>query len=442
MGVKVRERNGASWLFINHRGRRKAKRVGIGKEGKRAAQAAAVQIAAKLASGDSAIFEDTSTKAPTFQEFAESWLRNVVVQRKPGTAEKYEMILRKHWVAILGQLPLTALTRERIKAVLGEGAIKGFKPRTVKGHLDVLRACLSAAVEDQLIPANPAARLGKFIARSGQTEQIQTFTRAELTMLLETAERKMQDAYPIVLTLARTGLRIGEVLTLQADDLDFQRRELWVRRTWGSRKKALGDRRVNAPKSNRIRRVDMSEQLTQMLRRMLTMREADAILKGRIPSPWLFVGGNGDPILPGSFWQNVWKPLLKHAGLRYRKPHTLRHTYATLLIQDGESLAYIRDQLGHHSIKLTVDTYGHLVPGANRAAVARLDDTTGRNLYATSDSPKGDNDEPGGDASQRNTSESLLPSRLKLLRQDERVAFVMGSEVPGVRCGGRTRAAA
>src|SRR5262247_3803969 len=73
----------------------------------------------------------------------------------------------------------------------------------------------------------------------------------------------------------------------------------------------------------------MSEQLTQVLRRMLTMREADAILKGRIPSPWLFVGGNGDPILPGSFWQNVWKPLLKHAGLRYRKPHTLRHTYSS-----------------------------------------------------------------------------------------------------------------
>ena len=68
-------------------------------------------------------------------------------------------------------------------------------------------------------------------------------------------------------------------------------------------------------------------------------------------------------------------------SLRYRKPHTLRHTYANLLIQGWESLAYKRDQLGHHSIKLTVDTYGHLVTGANRAAV---DDATGRNLYATS----------------------------------------------------------
>ena len=110
----------------------------------------------------------------------------------------------------------------------------------------------------------------------------------------------------------------------------------------------------------------MSEQLTQVLRRMLTMREADAILKGRIPSPWLFVGGNGDPILPGSFWQNVWKPLLKHAGLRYRKPHTLRHTYASLLLAQGVSMVYVKEQLGHHSIQITVDLYGHRLPQATR----------------------------------------------------------------------------
>ena len=142
--------------------------------------------------------------------------------------------------------------------------------------------------------------------------------------------------------------------------------------------------RINAPKSNRIRRVDMSAQLARVLQGLLAVREAEGILKGLAGPPWLFVGGDGGPITPGAFWQNIWRPLLRRAGLRYRKPHTLRHTYASLLIQGGESLAYIRDQLGHHSIKLTVDTYGHLVPGANRAAVDRLDDATGRNLYATS----------------------------------------------------------
>ena len=67
-----------------------------------------------------------------------------------------------------------------------------------------------------------------------------------------------------------------------------------------------------------------------------------------------------------------WITALEKAGLRRIRFHDLRHTFASLLIQNGESLAYVKDQLGHSSIKMTVDVYGHLVPGANRQAVNRL----------------------------------------------------------------------
>jgi integrase len=66
--------------------------------------------------------------------------------------------------------------------------------------------------------------------------------------------------------------------------------------------------------------------------------------------------------------------ILKKSGLRRIRVHDLRHAFASLLIQNGESLAYVKEQLGHHSIQITVDTYGHLVPGGNRQAVDRLDD--------------------------------------------------------------------
>jgi integrase len=80
----------------------------------------------------------------------------------------------------------------------------------------------------------------------------------------------------------------------------------------------------------------------------------------------------------------VWPKLIAKTGLRRFRIHDLRHTYASLLIQNGESLAYVRDQLGHQSIQLTVDTYGHLVPGGNKQAVDRLDEATIRNPDATS----------------------------------------------------------
>src|SRR5262249_11066033 len=158
---------------------------------------------------------------------------------------------------------------------------------------------------------------------------------------------------------ARTGVRIGEALTLKPDDLDFFQHALWVRRTWARELRALGERQIGTPKSGKPRRVDMSRQLGQILQGYVTLREAEAII-GRQPFAWLFEDPTGGPMRPNFFYGRVWRPLLRRVGLRQRGPHTLRHTFASLLIAQGESLAYIRDQLGHQSIKITVDTYGHL----------------------------------------------------------------------------------
>ncbi len=76
---------------------------------------------------------------------------------------------------------------------------------------------------------------------------------------------------------------------------------------------------------------------------------------------------------------------LDRAELRRVRFHDLRHTFASLLIQQGESLVYVKDQLGHHSIQITVDTYAHLVPGGNRQAVDQLDDAEG---VKTEDQPQ------------------------------------------------------
>lgn len=117
----------------------------------------------------------------------------------------------------------------------------------------------------------------------------------------------------------------------------------------------------------------MSRQLAAVLRDWLIPGEAEAAVEGRPPSPWLFPGPDDQPLNRERFDVGVWRPILRRASVRYRPPHYLRHAYASFLIAQGESLAYVRDQLGHHSIKLTVDTYGHWLPGSNRQAVDRLD---------------------------------------------------------------------
>jgi integrase len=88
-------------------------------------------------------------------------------------------------------------------------------------------------------------------------------------------------------------------------------------------------------------------------------------------------------MLDASNIRKVFDGCLTHAGLRKIRFHDLRHSFASWLIANGESLAYVKDQLGHHSIQITVDTYGHLVPGANRQVVNRLDDPDWRGKSAT-----------------------------------------------------------
>jgi integrase len=166
-------------------------------------------------------------------------------------------------------------------------------------------------------------------------------------------------------------------VALEWRDVDFDRRVLLIRRT-----ERRG--RVGVPKSGKARRVDMSRQLARVLADRKSLQEAEAALAGRPAPARVFLHpGTAGPIRDDSWRNNVWTPMLRRAGLRYRKPHTLRHTYASLLIEAGESLKYVQEQLGHHSPAFTLAVYGHLLPRGDRRAVDRLDEATNRHPRAT-----------------------------------------------------------
>jgi len=78
---------------------------------------------------------------------------------------------------------------------------------------------------------------------------------------------------------------------------------------------------------------------------------------------------------PDNLVKRYFLPAIEHAGLRRIRFHDLRHTFGSLLIQGGASVTYVKEQMGHSSIQVTVDTYGHLIPGANVNVVDRLDAT-------------------------------------------------------------------
>src|SRR5712691_10088308 len=206
MGVRVKHWKGAYWVFINHRGQRRAKRVGEGEKAKRAAQRAAEIIQGKLAAGDTSVLDGSRGRVQTLKDFAEDWLKtSVALHLKPATQENYRVAMHRHWLPALGSLALAALSRERIKAVMAEKlAKKELKPSSLRTALIPLSVCLNAAVEGGLISSNPAIRLSRFTRQPGAAEvrTIDPLAASELTTLLTTAEQQMPEHYPLVLLLA------------------------------------------------------------------------------------------------------------------------------------------------------------------------------------------------------------------------------------------------
>lgn len=94
---------------------------------------------------------------------------------------------------------------------------------------------------------------------------------------------------------------------------------------------------------------------------------------GRVRESPVFARPDGRPLDPNDLRRQIFYKALSLAGMRRVRFHDLRHSFASLLIGQGENLVYIKDQLGHASIQMTVDTYGHLIPSSNRIAVDKLD---------------------------------------------------------------------
>jgi integrase len=292
--------------------------------------------------------------------------------------------------------------RPAIREIIGAKKAKGYEQSTIRNIMAPVRGMYNQAVEDGILDRNPAARIGKLNKRSKDKprKKIDPLTREEVQILLKAArEKKYIHWYPLLLCAVRTGIREGELVSLKGTDLDFNGRFIHVQRN-------LSRGEISLTKSGRDRKVDMSAMLAECLSDLLSRRRAEALQKelqkpagerrdrdavvNQVMEDWLFQTpvmerselakrrrpnreARGGTQLDPSNLRKIFNRILIDAKLRRVRFHDLRHTFASLLIGQGESLAYVKEQMGHYSIQVTVDIYGHLVPGGNRAAVDKLD---------------------------------------------------------------------
>lgn len=373
MGVRVRQKikgKGQPWrVFISHNGKRTSRKVGS----KTSAEDVARKIEAKIQLGEFGFEKRKPEKPiPTFKEYADLWMKSdIPALCKKSTFENYQMFLNKHILPVFGNFKVTEINRGKIKTFLLEKVGSGYSKSYAAQLKNVISGVLNKAVDDEVIQANPALQLGKnFLKVKDPKETINALTSEELQQLLYTVERHFSEDYPIFLLLARTGMRIGEALALKWDDIDFNYRSIKVCRNFYRN-------RITKPKNGKTRLVDMSLQLTKSLKalELSCKKKGLALGLGDLPE-YVFTNKYGRLINLYEWRKQVFYKAIKKSGVKKIRIHDLRHTYATLRISKGDNVADVSKQLGHHSVKFTMDTYYHWMPGKKKSEVDGLDDLT------------------------------------------------------------------
>jgi len=226
-----------------------------------------------------------------------------------------------------------------------------------------------ADAQDELLPANPALRLGRYLRSADDPEPvIDPFTRDEAAHVVAVAWRRFPEWCPWLLCGLRTGMRAGELLALQWGDFNWQRRFVQVQQN-------LVRGILTTPKNHQRRRVDLSHQLAAALRLWRRRQRAAWLAVGRPFPDWVFSSVTGTA-LDESNVRKAFNRILDGAGVHRRGPHQMRHTFASLLLQEGAPITYVSQQLGHRDASITLRVYAHWLPDASSdRLVNRLDDT-------------------------------------------------------------------
>ena len=290
-------------------------------------------------------------------ELAERWYATTVTL-KPKTREDYRSLLHNHVLPAFGNRAVASLDTLAVRAWLAGLVSRGLSPSRAKHAYYVLYAVLEAAIQAGALVRNPAA--GVRPPRS-HSREMHFLSAAEVERL---AEAIVPPYGVLVRVAAYTGLRAGEIAALRVKRLDLLRGTVRVVEAASE----VGGRLIAGPtKTHAERTVRLPRFLRDELAAYLASppRDRDA---------FVFTAPKGGPLRHHNFYQRQFCPALVRAGLPAQiRFHDLRHTCASLLIAQGAHPKAIQAHLGHSSIQVTMDRYGHLFPDALEHLADRLD---------------------------------------------------------------------
>ena len=338
------------WIRFSHNGKNYRKTLGLENTKanmKLAKNEIMPQMQLKLYSGE--LFEKT---VPTVDEYAKVSFDMHRQTRKESTQADYRISYEKHIKPHLGKKKLDALKPSDI-ARWQNKVLESVSPRRLKNIRAVLSTIIQDAMRDELIMRNPLPLVK--LPRAEKVE-IHPFSIDEIYQILAKADGQFKNFYALGFF---TGMRSGEMIGLKWEDVDFFRKEIYIRR-------AIKMGVVSTPKTaNSTRYIDIIDSLLPYLKEQhrLTAHK----------NSYVFLNDAGEHFYDIKRIRNThWKKLLIECNLKYRPIYHTRHTFATIMLENREDILWVSNMLGHTDSTMTLSKYARYIKRDDKKRAAFL----------------------------------------------------------------------
>lgn len=290
----------------------------------------------------------------TYKNWLNEWLIHYIKpSSKQRTFEQYSKVAQIHILPYLGDIELTDLTPFVLQKFITDLTTngnkrtgKGLSPNFVKTILSVIQNSLKTA---HLVGYLPEYSANKIKRPKIVEKQVECFTIQEQKKIEEAALSAKKDKYRGIVLCLYTGLRIGELLALTWNDIDFEKSILSVTKTChDGNENGKHIRIIDTPKTENSRRqIPLSKTLVKMLKEMKKKSKCE------------FVIADGEKPVYIRSYQRTFELLLKKLGLPHKGFHSLRHTFATRALECGMDVKSLSEILGHKNATITLNRYVH-----------------------------------------------------------------------------------
>lgn len=280
--------------------------------------------------------------------YLEDWLQSVKEHLKASTWDGYRKVVRGRLIPAFGELKLSEFKRKHAKDWVANSNIS---TKSIANIMSPLRVALDDAEEDELIDANPLAgwKIKRRRGSKRKEDKIDPFTYEEQTTILNALEGQNKNMVQFWLW---TGLRPSELIALVWSDVDWINGRIYINKALTQVADEPEDPKTEAGEREVLLLPQALEALNAQKCHTYTSSE-EIFQNPKTGKRW-----KGDQPIR----RTMWIPALIRAGVRYRYPYQCRHTYASMMLMNGEHPMWVANQMGHTTWVFTASTYSRFIP--------------------------------------------------------------------------------